>query len=98
MRMVPFTFVPVTVRVLACQQSARRGPWGRIRVAARLAVWTLSPWQSRRLRAADSEQGRHARPRGSARGGNSQVKRVETAGNRRFSGGVAIAPVSGQAR
>jgi hypothetical protein len=65
------------------------------RVAERLAVWTLS------LRSPDSVEyglltsekaslsaegrARHARPRGSEESRNSQVNRVETAGNRRFS-------------
>lgn len=42
-RVVPFTFVPVSARVPACQQTARR--WGRqdpLRVVEPLAVWTLS--------------------------------------------------------
>jgi hypothetical protein len=47
LRVVPLTFVPVSARVPACQQTARR--WapvftarGRRRVAEPLAVWTLS--------------------------------------------------------
>ena len=106
LRVVPFTFVPVSARVPACQMvSETLGHRDSLRVAERLAVWTLS------LRSPDSiEYGlltsekalpsaegrpRHARPRGSERDRNSQVKRVETAGNRRFSDSPLDAPEAG---
>ena len=96
LRVVPFTFVPVSARVPACQMvSETLGHRDSLRVAERLAVWTLS------LRSPDSDgcglltcetvlpwaegQARHTRPRGSEESRNSQVRRVETAGNRRNS-------------
>ena len=70
----------------------REGPG---RVAEPLAAWTLSPRSPDSVecglltseKASSSAEGRvrHARPRGSEESRNLQVKRVETAGNRRIS-------------
>src|SRR6204780_3120564 len=93
-RVVPFTFVPVSARVPACQQSARRWvistqPGGR--AAGRVDSLPGSPDSDGcglppRETALLSAEGRarHARPRGSEEDGNVQVRRVETAGDRRF--------------
>src|ERR1700684_812478 len=93
-RVVPFTFVPVSARVPACQQSARDvGLYRPSPVAVQLDVWTLSLAVRIRMgvgcrpvrRCLSSAEGRarHPRPRGSEESENVQVRRVETTGNRR---------------
>ena len=71
------------------------GPWDPLRVVEPLAVWTLSLCSPDSTgcglltseKASPSAEGRarHARPRGPEESRNSQVRRVETAGNRRNS-------------
>jgi hypothetical protein len=77
--------------------SSRRdvGSYRPSTVAVQLAVWTLSLAVRIRMgvgcrpvrRCLPSAEGRarHTRPRGSEESGNVQVRRMETAGNRRFS-------------